>query len=512
MAELFGRTLKLLSLGRSAFQWKGGPADATVAANARLTLIEKMGRLRGLPQKIGQILSMGSSDEAGDFLPLTNAAEPVPFEVIHQELRDALGENPGAVFHEIEPRGLAASLGQVHRARLKNDQLVAVKVRYPGIENAVLQDLKLLGWLTVPVGGLRRGFDMNAYREEILRDLEEELDYRVEAEHQRDFSLLMHDVPGLVVPRVFLEFSSERVLVTGWEEGEDIEQVCAAWPSDQKRALARQLLLLFCKSVLERGIVHADPHAGNYRFRRGKSGPEIILYDFGSCVRLDEKTRLALVRLMRATMDLGSDDPYALFLLMGFDPKTLAPLRSKLPALCRVMFEPFVAGAPYQLGGWRRSERIGDILGDDRWNFRISGPASLLFLMRAFHGLIYYLEKLNEPVNWTWQCRPILESQASAAGNLVLPVNRDAECGFQSLARHLVIHVLENNATKVKVTLPALAVDDLEEYLEGDVLSRIRQRGIDVGKLAKEVRQSGYSPRELFLLDEPPKQYHVWLE
>lgn len=113
MAELFGRTLKLLSLGHSALQWKGNSAQGAVAAHARLALIEKMGRLRGLPQKIGQILAMGSSDQASDFLPLTNNADPLPFDTIRGELLAAWGKAPEKVVKEIEPGGLAASLGQV---------------------------------------------------------------------------------------------------------------------------------------------------------------------------------------------------------------------------------------------------------------------------------------------------------------------------------------------------------------------------------------------------------------
>jgi hypothetical protein len=302
------------------------------------------------------------------------------------------------------------------------------------------------------------------------------------------------------------------VLVSRWEEGDDLETVLRTWPASEKRALGRQILKLFARSVLVHGLVHADPHAGNYRFRRNGENPKIVLYDFGSVLRLEETVRLALVRLIAAAMNERDEDPYPLFLLLGFNADTLQPLRARLPALCRVLLDPFCTHGPFATKTWKRGERVADVLGDDRWNFRISGPARLSFLMRAFHGLVYYLEQLGEPVNWNWQVAPIVESQRFQADTLPLPVAPDRTTTFRALARNLVICVTENGQTKVKVTLPALAVDELEEYLEGDLSGKIQARGIDLARIVKEVRHAGYAPRTLFKLEESPKSYHVWLE
>ena len=96
--------------------------------------------------------------------------------------------DPETVFSEIEPHGRAASLGQVHRATLRDGRTVAIKVQYPGIRQAVEADLKMLGWLSKPVGDLRRGFDLTDYRGAIRDSLDEELDYVREAEHQRRYA------------------------------------------------------------------------------------------------------------------------------------------------------------------------------------------------------------------------------------------------------------------------------------------------------------------------------------
>ena len=88
-------------------------------------------------------------------------------------MEKAWGAPLDSVVQTIDRNGLAASLGQVHRAVLRDGREVAVKVRYPGIRKAVMNDLKVLGWLSAPVGDLRRGFDLNDYRAEIVRNLDD---------------------------------------------------------------------------------------------------------------------------------------------------------------------------------------------------------------------------------------------------------------------------------------------------------------------------------------------------
>jgi predicted unusual protein kinase regulating ubiquinone biosynthesis (AarF/ABC1/UbiB family) len=509
MALSIKRSIDLVRLGQSAIKLRSAQ-DETAAAHARATLIERMGKLRGLPQKLGQILSMGSGTHADDFRPLTNEAPALPFWAIKNELEEAWGRPLEDVVDEINQEGLAASLGQVHRAVLKNGRKVAIKVRYPGIERAVASDLSLLGWLSIPVGGWKRGFDMTEYRQEILRDIEEELNYVREAEHQREFTRIASGLSGLVVPTVVDELSSDRVLVSTWEDGTTIDEA-ARWPQSYRKSLARRLLMQFAELAFGQGVLHADPHQGNYRFRIRQEEPEVVLYDFGSVLRLTREERLALVRLIHATANDSPVDPYPLFLSLGFDERTLEPVRSKLPALCRVLFEPFAAGAPYDLSRWNRAERVADVLGDDRWNFRISGPARLVFLMRAFHGLVYYLERLGEPVNWTWNVMPIMERYLPEAKELVLPQVLEGTSSLSTLAKHLCIMVTEGGRTKASVTLPALAVDDLDAYLDEDLSQRIRERGLDVRSMIREVRRRGYAPGGIFEMADGDRAFRVWL-
>lgn len=488
--------------------------DEAVRAHAQRHLAARMGKLRGLPQKIGQILSMSADDAKADaFAPLTDCAEPLALADIEAILRDSWGRDPNQVYSSIEPTGLAASLGQVHRACLRDGREAAIKVQYPGIRQAVMNDLKMLGWLSAPVGDLRRGFDLAGYRQEILRDLEAELDYRVEAENQSRFVSIAPELPGWIVPELIPELCTQRVLVSRWVVGERIEEA-AAWPQPQRDQLAAALVRGFFNLLFGHGLIHADPHPGNYRFEQSPDGPAIVLFDYGSVMTLEPKEVVALLKLIEMTAH-KQGDPLGPMLSLGFREELLRPIRSKLPAHCAAMLEPFCIEAKYDLSRWRRSERVEDILGDDRWNFRMSGPPNFIFVMRAFRGLTYYLEKLDSPVSWGIALRPYLALHRQALNDWHCDMMDDEPtAGFAGMAKLLKIRVTENGATKVALTFQSDAVDDLDELMDEDLLNRIRSQGIDVAAIVRRVRQSAFVPQELFAIPESDGQraVRVWLE
>ncbi len=488
--------------------------DDTVRNNARHHLAERMGKLRGLPQKIGQIMSCADdADQAAVFEHLTDHAEPIPFDQVRPLLEVGWNAAPSSVVREIETVGLAASLGQVHRATLFDGREVAVKVAYPGIRAAVHADLKVLGWLSVPLGDLRRGFNLGDYRSEIARDLDEELDYDRELSNQQRFGEMAEEMVGLVVPRAHPELSSDGVLVSDWEDGDRIDAVIT-WPAPAREELARRMLQHFLTCTFKHGFLHGDPHAGNYRFRNDSAGgPSVVLYDYGSIAQISQRDRLLLLKLIADTVDRVGD-PTASLVALGFNDHLLSPIRAKMPALCSVLFEPFTQIGKYSLGDWHRSERINDILSEHRWNFRMAAPARFILLMRAFRGLLYYLERLNTPVSWRLAIRPFLTNHAAELAAIELPTFTSDEGTFESIATHMRIEVRRDGVQKVSLTLPASAVENLEDMIEPEITERITERSLDLKEIIRSARRGGFAPTELFRLDEPDEQrtIRVWLE
>ncbi len=505
------RGLDCAATGLDQWRVKRAPDERT-RGEARRHLEERLGRLRGLPQKLGQILSMSADEEqAAAFRSLTDSAPAMPLDEVLGLLRGSWGCDPASVIDEIEPDGLAASLGQVHRAVLRDGREVAIKVQYPFVREAVRDDLKLLGWLSEPVGGLSKGFDLGAYRRVIAETLDEELDYRLEAERTEAFGRALGELA--VVPAVLRELSCECVLVTTWESGERIEEVVASWSLGDRTALTRSLLKLFFAQLFEHGLLHADPHSGNYRFRKDTHGqPEVVLYDYGCVREVSELERLSLLRLIAESTGTEGGDPYPLFLNLGFDPELLEPLRSQLPALCKVLFAPFATPGNFDLASWDLGQRVDDVLGSHRLNFRISGAAESVFLMRAFHGLTWYLGQLGAPAAFSACLRPLLDEHLAAAQQVPLPVPEDPSTSFASLASHLCIVVHHGETEKARITLPASAVERLESLLEDELLEKIAQRGISLSQLVKGARRAGFAPQALFELEDDGKRVRVWLD
>ena len=151
------------------------------ADDARRRLVERLGSLHGLPQKIGQLLALAGPDGPSSFAPLTETRSALPLCAALDLLEASLGRPWTDCFRSIDAEGIAASLGQVHRAVLRDGRPAAVKIQYPDSAANVDADLGALDWLSLPFGGLRGGFDLAAYRREVGGMLRQELDYRREA-------------------------------------------------------------------------------------------------------------------------------------------------------------------------------------------------------------------------------------------------------------------------------------------------------------------------------------------
>ncbi|MDJ0838991.1 MAG: AarF/UbiB family protein [Acidobacteriota bacterium] len=505
----FGRAWESAFLARDLRRMTGSDNEE-IRARARQHVAERMGRLRGLPQKLGQTLSMsGDPDKAETFEPLTEHGSAMSFGEVTAALSREWGKPWDFVLAELEPEGLSASLGQVHKGRLQDGREVAVKVAYPGIREAVLNDLKVLGWVGRPSQHFVAGFNFDNYRDMILNDLEEELDYHTEMANQKDYAARIANNDPLVVPACVEELVTANVLVTEWESGLPLS-TAVTWPLEARERLARILVGHFLNMFFRHGIIHADPHQGNYRFRAGREGVRIVLYDYGSVARFDRETRLLLLRLIMATRKQAGD-PFRILCALGFNRELLTPVRSKLPALCQVLFEPFLSPMKFDSGSWNRRERIGDILGEDRWNFRLSGPASLVFLIRGFQGMLYYLRKLNAAVSWQLLLEPLLKRYTADMMTQKLPAVEDGACRFETMARYLHIEMLEAGQKKVGLRFPASSVERLEALMGDDIAAKVRRKGIDPDEVIRQARRSGYAPAELFRLEEKEKLVRIRL-
>jgi hypothetical protein len=151
---------------------------------------------------------------------------------------------------------------------------------------------------------------------------------------------------------------------------------------------------------------------------------------------------------------------------------------------------------------------MAQILGDDRWNFRIAAPPSLLPLMRAFHGLVYYLAKLDAPLNWRATLEKVLD-QSLAPINSNQPIaQRDAHT---TEATSLKIRVDRGGETVALLTFPANAAERLESLLDDDLAARIKAKGIDIAAIVSSPLVRNRKVGDLFSMADSDRSLRVWL-
>src|SRR5579863_7730876 len=236
-------------------------------------LVDQLGRMRGAAMKVGQIISMvdfdGLPEDQQDELQqklatLRDNVPPVSFARLEKLLRKEFGAPLSSVFSDFDERAFAAaSIGQVHRATTLDGDDVVVKVQYPGVAEAVETDLRNAMLLVPLVKRLAPGLDAKALAVEMRERIGEELDYELEAQHQRRIERLMRGHPFIRVPRVHTDLSTQRVLVSEYVEGERFEAVRRA--DEAQRDRYGEIVFRFFFGLLYRDqIALGDPHPGNY--------------------------------------------------------------------------------------------------------------------------------------------------------------------------------------------------------------------------------------------------------
>lgn len=282
-----------------------GAEPELLSRQAAEKLVQTLGDLKGAAMKLGQVVSMDP-----DLLPeelrhvvarLQNQAPAMGWEQVARTLEAALGAPPERLFAHFERAPLAAaSLGQVHAARLHDGRAVAVKVQYPGIERSVRQDLDNLGLVVKGLAATGKLLDGRAYFEEVAAELLHELDYRREAALCEDFAQACAPLGDVRVPRAVPERTAGTVLTLELLEGVTLRDWLQAGPAPAERfRVARQLVHLTYGPFFFAGRIHADPHPGNFLvLPDGRLG----VVDFGSVKRFGAVFVEANRRMFRETL------------------------------------------------------------------------------------------------------------------------------------------------------------------------------------------------------------------
>ena len=326
------RTARLAALplgyaGRSALGFGkrlGGQSAEAVMIDVQQRTAEQLfrtlGELKGGAMKFGQALSVLEAalpdDVAAPYrahlTALQDSAPPMPTQTVRDQIEADLGPDWRDRLVRLDGGPTAAaSIGQVHRGRWHDGREVAVKVQYPGAGDALLGDLKQLARVARGIAPVFPGIDILPLVRELQERAADELDYQLEAQAQQAFADAFTDDPLIVVPGVVAAGST--VLVTEWMDSPaSLASVIATGTREERDHYGELLVRFLFSGPARTGMLHADPHPGNFRLlpRDDGSPGRLGVLDFGAVARLPERgLPSALGRLLRLAAD---DDPEAL--------------------------------------------------------------------------------------------------------------------------------------------------------------------------------------------------------
>jgi ubiquinone biosynthesis protein len=358
--------------------------------------------------KLGQILA-GRADLFGpewiaEFGKLHSHVPPVPMEALRAQMREDLGGEPEDVFAYFDNQPLAAaSIAQVHRARLKDGTEVVVKVRRPGIRELIEVDLRLLGRLAALAEAELPALKPYRPRQmvrEFTKSLRRELDLSGECRYAERIAANMARLPFIIIPRVYWAHTSERINVQDFVDGVAGDQLETLTPEAgfDRTLLAQRGSQAILKMIVEDGFFHADPHPGNVFYL---SGNRVAFIDFGMVGHLNARRREELLNLLLALVE---NRPQAVAEVLldwtGDDSANAAQLEDEI--------ETFVAqyhGTPLaQLNLGQMLVDITAIL----LEHRLALPSDLALLIKAFISLEGIGRDLDPSFHMTTEALPIL--------------------------------------------------------------------------------------------------------
>ncbi|SDP83905.1 Predicted unusual protein kinase regulating ubiquinone biosynthesis, AarF/ABC1/UbiB family [Actinopolyspora xinjiangensis] len=411
------RTVKLASLplgaaGRMAAGWgkrlTGQDAESVSAdfsARTAEQLFAVLGQLKGGAMKFGQALSVFEAavpDELAEpyrdaLSKLQTTSPPMSETSLRRTLDEQLGNGWRDRFAEFdESPTAAASIGQVHRAVWHDGRDVAVKIQYPGADEALRSDLRQLMRFSRLFQSLLPGAEVKPLLRELQDRMVEELDYRTEADNQRSFAAAFEGDDLVHIPRVVA--SSPKVMVTEWVSGTPFSEIINNGSREQRDRAGRLLSEFHFSSPSRVGLLHADPHPGNFQLL---PDGRLAVIDFGAIARLPEGLPRTLGRMLRLALEDRAEELMELLRDDRFVQTDSALRAEDVQAYLGPFVDPVRTETFHFTRAWLQwqADRVGDLRSPDfRTGRSLNLPPDYLLIHRVTLGATGILCQLDAEV------------------------------------------------------------------------------------------------------------------
>jgi predicted unusual protein kinase regulating ubiquinone biosynthesis (AarF/ABC1/UbiB family) len=314
-----------LGMGKRLTGMSRDDVNAELVEKAANQLFTVLGELKGGAMKVGQALSVMEAAVPEQFgepyrealTKLQKDAPPLPAAKVHRVLDAQLGTKWRQRFTSFDDQPIAsASIGQVHKGVWSDGREVAVKIQYPGADEALRADLKTMRRMVSIFKQLAPGADFQGVVDELIERTEMELDYRLEAENQRAFAKAYQDHPHFVVPAVIA--SAPKVVIAEWIDGIPLAHIIRDGNQDQRNLMGYRLFELTDDAPRRLEMMHGDAHPGNFMLM---DGDKMGVIDFGAVAPLPGGMPVELGQLLRYAVDKNYDKLLPTMEKIGFIQK-----------------------------------------------------------------------------------------------------------------------------------------------------------------------------------------------
>ena len=311
-----------LGIGKRLTGKSKDDVNAELMEKAANQLFTVLGELKGGAMKVGQALSVLEAAIPEQFggpyrealTKLQKDAPPLSAEKVHRVLDGQLGTKWRDRFTSFDDTPVAsASIGQVHRGVWSDGRDVAVKIQYPGADEALRADLKTMRRMTTVLKQLAPGADVQAVVDELIERTEMELDYRLEADNQRAFAKAYEGHPHFLIPHVV--GSAPKVMVSEWVAGKSMAEIIRKGTPDERDLCGTRLFELTFDAPARVGMMHGDAHPGN--FMLAPDG-RLVVIDFGAVAPLPDGLPVEMGMMIRLARDKNYDELLPTMEKVGF--------------------------------------------------------------------------------------------------------------------------------------------------------------------------------------------------
>lgn len=371
-------------------------------------LRKALGGLKGPLMKVAQLMSTIPEalpkEYVAELAQLQSNAPPMGWPFVRRRMATELGPDWSSRFGSFDREAAAAaSLGQVHRAASRDGRELACKLQYPDMTSVVEADLKQLKLAFAIYARYDPSVDTSEIHEEIAERLREELDYALEARHARLYAELLKDEANVRVPDVVPELSTGRLLTMSWLEGRRLLDFADA-PPEARNEIALALFRAWYVPFYDGGVIHADPHLGNYSAAGEAGSLSLNLLDFG-CVRIFKPSFVrGVIDLYRAIADDDRDLAAHAYETWGFEDLS-DEIMDTLNLWAAFVYAPLLENRPRRIQEFGATGAYGhEVAAKVHRRLREQGgvrpPREFVFMDRAAIGLGGVFLRLDAEINW----------------------------------------------------------------------------------------------------------------